>query len=206
MTWRWGRRRKEKEADDDNDADDDDDDWWIVKATGANGGMDVHVVNHQIQDHVLQKLQAQELYVIQRYILHPMLYHGRKFHFRAYALLRGDGLQPYLYRQAYILAASHAYSLQDDDGRDDLMHLTNLSVNKVRPEYPGEIPVSLPEEYPEAWIKMKQVWAETVKAAAPFMAIQVGREREGDPKDDPHCVPHLLPSLCLFFNSLAFSS
>lgn len=129
-------------------------------------------------------------------------------------MLGGD-LGAYLYRRAYILAASNPYSLSD--AHDDLTHLTNLSVNKVggtRPAdmtlgvlilsvcvvplacpwgaaaagaggaqvvdwYPGEIPVTLPEAYPAAYEKMKATWADTVRAAAPFLAVQVGGRQAG---------------------------
>jgi hypothetical protein len=124
-----------------------DQDWWMVKATGANGGMDVFVFHRGVARDVLQRLHPPELYVLQRYIRNPILFHGRKFHFRCYALLRGD-LQPFIYRRAYILAASKPYSMSDSD---DLTHLTNLSVNKHVDGYPGELPCCLPEEYPEAF-------------------------------------------------------
>jgi hypothetical protein len=41
--------------------------------------------------------------------------------------------------------------------------------------YPGEIPCCLPEEHPAAFERMKDVWAATAHAAAPFMAEQVHR-------------------------------
>jgi hypothetical protein len=100
----------------------------MVKATGANGGVDVFVFHRGVRDSVLARLQTRELYVVQRYVLEPLLYQGRKFHFRCYALITAT-LVPYLYRHAYILAASNPYSLEDSA---DLTHLTNLSVNKVR--------------------------------------------------------------------------
>ena len=57
-------------------------DWWILKATGANGGVDVFVLHEGVVPSVLARLQAKELYVVQRYITRPLLYQGRKFHFR----------------------------------------------------------------------------------------------------------------------------
>lgn len=145
-------------------------DWWVLKATGANGGSDVFVFHSATwKERVLPRVMRHEVYVVQRYICRPLLYHGRKFHFRCYALLTGD-LRAYLYKRAYILAASNPFSLSDSD---DLTHLTNLSVNKVVDGYPGEIPTTLPEEYPTAWGRMREVWADTVRAAAPYMAVQV---------------------------------
>ena len=70
-------------------------DWWMVKATGANGGVDVFVFHHQTRHRVLPRILNDELYVIQRYVAQPLLYHGRKFHFRCYAILKA-GMRAYL--------------------------------------------------------------------------------------------------------------
>lgn len=88
----------------------------------------------------------------------PLLWHGRKFHFRVYALLRAD-MSAWLYRTAYILSASRPYSLgKNADGgnssaaefegapgtgfADELVHISNLAVNKHTEGHPGQ--VSLP--------------------------------------------------------------
>lgn len=85
-----------------------------------------------------------------------MLWRGRKFHFRVYALLRAD-MSAWLYRTAYILSASRPYSLgrEKDDGRagavaegdgvrregfaDELVHISNLAVNKHTEGHPGQV-------------------------------------------------------------------
>lgn len=77
-----------------------------------------------------------------------MLWRGRKFHFRAYALLRAD-MSAWLYRTAYILSASRPYSLKGvgasgGDGRgagfaDELVHISNLAVNKHTDSHPGQV-------------------------------------------------------------------
>lgn len=95
----------------------------------------------------------------QRYVARPLLWHGRKFHFRVYALLRAD-MTAWLYRTAYILSASRPYSLRkENDGgsssggeseaapaatgfADELVHISNLAVNKHTAGHPGQ--VSLP--------------------------------------------------------------
>lgn len=91
----------------------------------------------------------------QRYVARPMLWRERKFHFRVYALLRAD-MSAWLYRTAYILAASRPYSLgRSDDGRvgataevegvrregfaDELIHISNLAVNKHTKGHPGQV-------------------------------------------------------------------
>lgn len=88
-----------------------------------------------------------------------MLWRERKFHFRVYALLRAD-MSAWLYRTAYILSASRPYSLgrrcdggsggvgtaADGDSNvrregfpDDLVHISNLAVNKHTEGHPGQV-------------------------------------------------------------------
>lgn len=84
-----------------------------------------------------------------------MLWHGRKFHFRVYALLRAD-MSAWLYRTAYILSASRPYSLGKNAGggtgsatepegtpgsgfADELVHISNLAVNKHTAGHPGQV-------------------------------------------------------------------
>lgn len=75
----------------------------------------------------------------------PLLWRGRKFHFRAYAVVRSD-MSAWLYRTAYILCASKPYSLRgaSTDGlqadlTDELMHISNLAVNKHTEGHPGQV-------------------------------------------------------------------
>jgi len=91
-TWaerRWGPLQKEKSESVNLH------DWWMVKATGANGGVDVFVFHNQSRDRILPRIMTEDLYVVQRYVDKPLLYHGRKFHFRCYALLKA-GMHAYL--------------------------------------------------------------------------------------------------------------
>ncbi len=96
---------------------------------------------------------------LQRYVARPKLWRGRKFHFRAYALLRAD-MSAWLYRTAYILSASRPYHLRtNSDGggglgaaaevgnaqaagfADELVHISNLAVNKHTEGHPGQVGV-----------------------------------------------------------------
>eukprot|EP00639_Heterosigma_akashiwo_P027769 CAMPEP_0194680860 /NCGR_PEP_ID=MMETSP0295-20121207/11718_1 /TAXON_ID=39354 /ORGANISM="Heterosigma akashiwo, Strain CCMP2393" /LENGTH=133 /DNA_ID=CAMNT_0039566693 /DNA_START=79 /DNA_END=477 /DNA_ORIENTATION=- len=38
--------------------------------------------------------------------------------------------------------------------------------------YPGQIPCRVPVEFPALWASMTEVWAELVRAAAPFLQVQ----------------------------------
>ncbi|CAM9612040.1 unnamed protein product [Hapterophycus canaliculatus] len=110
-----------------------------------------------------------------------MLWRGRKFHFRAYALLHAD-MSAWLYRTAYILSASRPYSLKGvgasgDAGRgaglaDELVHISNLAVNKHTDGHPGQVPCDLPKEYPALWPRMLELLRSLVQAATPFMQHQ----------------------------------
>jgi len=146
------------------------DDWWIAKASKGNGGADIWVIQQENFEDVLKKLPKSDEFVVQRYICSPLLFKGRKFHFRCYAILTGN-LQPYLYEMAYILAASQQYSLKDPD--DELIHISNMAVNKHTKDYPGQIPCCLPKEYPDIFNSMKNVYSDLIEAAAPFMEVQV---------------------------------
>ena len=81
----------------------------------------------------------------QRYVARPLLWRGRKFHFRAYAAVRAD-MSAWLYRTAYILCASKPYSLGEATAEgvqagltDELMHISNLAVNKHTEGHPGQV-------------------------------------------------------------------
>ena len=105
---------------------------------------------------------------------------AKKFHFRCYSLLRAD-MSAYVYQMAYVLTAGHDYTnntnntnKQDED--NDIMSLnrviTNLSVNKHLPGYPGQIPCDVKSEYPDVYKKLTKLWAAYITAAAPFMSNQ----------------------------------
>ncbi|CAM9493544.1 unnamed protein product [Scytosiphon promiscuus] len=156
-------------------------DWWCVKAAGGNGGLDIWVLHEGNWKHVTDALSDEESYVIQRYVARPMLWRGRKFHFRAYALVRAD-MSAWLYQTAFILSASRPYSLaavcaNSDDGggaefADDLVHISNLAVNKHTDGHPGQVPCDLPREYAAVWPKMLELVRSLVHAATPFMQHQ----------------------------------
>ncbi|CAM9431262.1 unnamed protein product [Pylaiella littoralis] len=164
-------------------------DWWCVKAAGGNGGLDIWVLHEGNWKSVTEALSDHESYVIQRYVARPMLWRGRKFHFRVYALLRAD-MSAWLYRTAYILSASRPYSLgkEKDDGRagavaegdgvqregfaDELVHISNLAVNKHTEGHPGQVPCDLPSDYPALWPGFLENLRSLAEAATPFMEHQ----------------------------------
>eukprot|EP00903_Cladosiphon_okamuranus_P010040 g9520.t1 len=163
-------------------------DWWCVKAAGGNGGLDIWVLHEGNWKTVTEELSDDESYVIQRYVARPLLWHGRKFHFRVYALLRAD-MSAWLYRTAYILSASRPYSLGEENaggnssGRevegipgtsfaDEMVHISNLAVNKHTVGHPGQVPCDLPSEYPALWPRMLELLRSLVQAATPFMQHQ----------------------------------
>lgn len=89
-----------------------------------------------------------------------MLWKGRKFHFRCYAALSAD-MSAWLYRTAFVLCASRPYSLENDDQiavegghaglADELVHISNLAVNKHTEGYPGQVSFKAPLEVVTYW-------------------------------------------------------
>ncbi|CAM9385865.1 unnamed protein product [Sphacelaria rigidula] len=127
---------------------------------------------------VVEQLHETEEYVIQRYVARPLLWRGRKFHFRCYATLSAD-LSSWLYRRAYILCASRPYTLgrgaKAETGlADDLVHISNLAVNKHTKGHPGQVPCDIPSEFPSLWPRMLELLRSLVEAAEPFMEHQAG--------------------------------
>ncbi|CAM9554675.1 unnamed protein product [Choristocarpus tenellus] len=148
-------------------------DWWCTKATCGNGGMDIWVMHNRNWTSIVRELSKEEEYVIQRYVINPMLWRGHKFHFRLYAALSA-GLQSWMYKKAYLLSASHLYSVVQGgtEVEDELMHISNLATNKHTKGHPGQVPCNLPAEYPALWPQMKALMTSLVEAASPFMAHQ----------------------------------
>jgi len=207
QAWLDARRRllgRQREQDSNEREYKHEEEWWILKATGANGGGDVYLMPpFRASVPASLSLHPDEPYVIQRYLTRPLLYEGKyKFHYRVYALLRiaaadddkekkeegcpeeGAGFyQPWLYRRAFILRAAKPYPVATDEDNEknvETTHLTNLSLNKGEPGYPGQIPVDLAEEHPALFEQMKAQWAAVVEPAAPFLRVQVWTPRKGE--------------------------
>ncbi len=158
--------------------------WWILKAAGGNAGQDVYVLPpSQPSAPAPLQVQPQAPYIIQQYLTQPFLHENTyKFHFRVYAALRLAEVQPNKYvfqawtsRFGFILRAAKPYHLLQQ-GNDENIHLTNLSLNKHMPGHPGQIPVDLRVEYPAAYAQMRQVWGDVVKTAVRYMHFQVRDE------------------------------
>lgn len=200
QAWLDARRRQLRTVQNANytvftDCTEDAEEWWILKAAGANGGGDVHVLppacTHVPACIALRPLDS---YVVQRYITRPLLLEKKyKFHYRVYALLRMTGVeetgrtsvdrearrarfQPWIYQHGFILRASERYHHATKCGSaneiDAAAHLTNLSLNKHCPGYPGQLPIDLARA-PRTFGCMKAHWAAVVRAAAPFLRAQV---------------------------------
>ena len=133
-----------------------DGDWWVLKASGGNGGKDVWVVNRSNYRQVIEERMprarsngsaavasaaavnkgagagagagAAEELVIQKYVSQPLLYQGKKFHFRCYSLLHAD-MSAMVYQMAYILTAGHAY--KPETGKEGAGQ-GDLDVHQVR--------------------------------------------------------------------------
>jgi hypothetical protein len=120
-------------------------DWWAVKSALGNGGKDVWITNRNNFEEVASQVPQQGELVIQKYVNRPQLWRGKKFHLRCYAMILAD-LSALFYDKCYILAAGLPYQT---DTADMHCHITNLSVNKHLPGYPGQVPCHLPSQFPK---------------------------------------------------------
>ncbi|CAM9655530.1 unnamed protein product, partial [Ectocarpus fasciculatus] len=143
-------------------------DWWAVKAARGNGGKDVWITNRDNYADTFAQLPRQGELVIQKYVDRPLLWKGKKFHLRCYSMIMAD-LTALVYEKCYILTAGKDYQT---DTADISSHITNLSVNKHIPGYPGQVPCDLPTEFPEAFENVCKLWESVVSAASDFMKEQ----------------------------------
>jgi hypothetical protein len=166
-----------------------DSDWWVLKASKGNGGKDIWVTSRETFRSIFEELlplssgvddtsksmKNEEEYVIQKYVSQPLLYEAKKFHFRCYTSIRAD-MSALCYHMAYILTAGYDYNTSNIDGDDDLnIHrvITNLSVNKHIPGYPGQIPCNMVTEYPYVYKEFCRMWKAVALACTPFMSKQL---------------------------------
>ena len=76
--------------------------------------------------------------LVQRYLTHPLLVHGkRKFDVRAYCLVSrcDDGNLIAYFHEGYARVGLVDYDPSDAKIGDDLVHLTNIAVQRRHPEY-----------------------------------------------------------------------
>lgn len=80
-----------------------------------------------------------ERYIVQRYIDRPLLIGGKKFDMRIYALVTSFApLTVWLYRDGFARFASTRYSMLNCDISNNLVHLTNVAVQKHGELYDGD--------------------------------------------------------------------
>ena len=81
-----------------------------------------------------------ELYVGQKYIMNPLLIGGKKFDMRIYALtVNYNPLTVYLYRTGFARFTHMRYSNSIENITNNLIHLTNVAVQKTSDNYDPEI-------------------------------------------------------------------
>ena len=165
--------------------------WWIIKDSTANGGQSLWVATADTAARVAAQLREDRVYVAQEYITRPSLYKGRKFHLRCFGLIKAD-MFALVYKDAFLLAANEPFTLDlpgrslDDDDDDEVgvgggwgsqrwceTHLSNLCMNMHSSKCEGQVRVSLPTAYQEAWPKICRLWAEMARAAGPCARRQV---------------------------------
>lgn len=125
-------------------------DWWVVKASCGNGGRDIWIIHAANYNNVIATIPSTDCFVIQKYVSSPLLYKNKKFHFRCYSMCMSD-MSAYFYDQGFILTAGYDYCDTDESVKEDKTHISNMSVNKHIPGYPGQISCNLAAEYPEVY-------------------------------------------------------
>jgi len=77
-----------------------------------------------------------ELYIAQRYLMNPLLVGGKKFDLRIYALVTNyNPLTVYLYKTGFARFTHHRYTNNLEDVSNNLVHLTNVAVQKNSDNY-----------------------------------------------------------------------
>jgi tubulin polyglutamylase TTLL9 len=83
-----------------------------------------------------QENLVNELYIAQRYVHNPLLVGGKKFDLRIYALVTSyNPLTVYLYRTGFARFTHHRYSTSVEDLGNNLVHLTNVAIQKNSDNY-----------------------------------------------------------------------
>jgi tubulin polyglutamylase TTLL9 len=116
---------------------------WIMKPACKAQGRGIFIITNLNQINTWknslkggQENLVNELYVVQRYIMNPLLIGGRKFDLRIYALVTNySPLTVYLYRTGFARFTHHRYSTNAEDVSNNLVHLTNVAVQKTSDNY-----------------------------------------------------------------------
>ena len=108
---------------------------WIMKPTSKSQGKGIFIINKLAQvkkwaNSQLNKAQR-DAYVISRYINDPLLIGGKKFDLRIYVLVTSyRPLKVYVYRHGFARFTTVNYSNEAGDIDNELMHLTNVAIQK----------------------------------------------------------------------------
>eukprot|EP00949_MAST-11_sp_MAST-11-sp1_P003145 g3145.t1 len=181
---------------------------WIIKPAAMNRGRGIRVVKNadSLRKKLLGSGSSQDDdcgidewrgggssmdVLVQRYLSSPLLVHGkRKFDIRAYCLVSrcdAENLVAY-YHEGYARVALMNYDSSDAKLGDDLVHLTNIAVQRRHPDYDrlkDEAVLSMAKledvlDVPKGWVlgaftdQMKASMAAVVAAAAPKFDRRAG--------------------------------
>jgi tubulin polyglutamylase TTLL1 len=109
---------------------------WIMKPTSKSQGKGIFIINKLAQvkkwaNSRSAQLAARDAYVISRYIADPLLIGGKKFDLRIYVLVTSyRPLKAYVYRHGFARFTTVNYSHEVGDLDNELMHLTNVAIQK----------------------------------------------------------------------------
>lgn len=116
---------------------------WIMKPAGKAQGRGIFIITNLNQiiswKNSLkggQENLVNELYIAQRYVMNPLLVGGKKFDLRIYALVTNySPLTVYMYRTGFARFTHHRYSTNLEDVSNNLVHLTNVAIQKNSDNY-----------------------------------------------------------------------
>jgi tubulin polyglutamylase TTLL9 len=116
---------------------------WIMKPVGKAQGRGIFIITNLNQ--IIswrnslkggQENLVNELYIAQKYVMNPLLIGGKKFDLRIYALVTNySPLTVYLYKTGFARFTHHRYSTNMEDISNNLVHLTNVAIQKNSDNY-----------------------------------------------------------------------
>ncbi|KAH8934680.1 hypothetical protein BDL97_18G097200 [Sphagnum fallax] len=116
---------------------------WIMKPVGKARGRGIFLftrlnqISEWKKDHRWKVENPQvENYIVQRYIDNPYLVGGKKFDLRIYVLVLAYApLKAYVYRSGFARFTIAHFSIKKEELVNNLVHLTNFSIQKHAPAY-----------------------------------------------------------------------
>ncbi|CAD8208186.1 unnamed protein product [Paramecium octaurelia] len=99
---------------------------WIMKPTGKSRGRGITVLND------ISDVMYAEPVVLQKYLKNPLLLKGHKFDMRIYVLVTSfNPLEVFLYKEGFARLTTQPFTLDINDLKNQLVHLTNFAVQKT---------------------------------------------------------------------------